>query len=285
MTWETPWFARFSLPPPPLCLSPLTVLPSIVADDQPLRRQPSSQRLRATSGAALRKVWTRRIGASRATAPAGTLPLHPADERTVHHFQVKIMYPRLDDPRSNADASELGVRRVGIRAGLSGFVAYMKRTDAEQAIKDFDGLDWGGSILKVGWSKAVPIPRMPIFGQSPSRRAPERVLPPKVLLTSHPHSSFSSRHHLRHPPVSFSFLLTSALFQTEPPVTITRPWTVFVQGQPSTVLLSLPFSLPVLLSIPLAVASASQERAKSATGGRKVHSNRRRQSPRSRRRL
>ena len=84
--------------------------------------------------------------------------------------QVKIMYPRLDDPRSNADASELGVRRVGIRAGLSGFVSFMKRPDAEQAIKDFDGLDWGGSILKVGWSKAVPIPRTAIYGQSAQSR-------------------------------------------------------------------------------------------------------------------
>lgn len=79
--------------------------------------------------------------------------------------QVKVMYPRLDDPRSTADASQLGARRVGIRAGLSGFVAYMKRESAERAIKDFDGLDWGGSVLKVGWSKAVPIPRLPVYGE------------------------------------------------------------------------------------------------------------------------
>ena len=75
------------------------------------------------------------------------------------------MYPRLDEPRPNADTSQLGARRVGIRAGLSGFVAYMKRADAERAIKDFDGLDWGGSVLKVGWSKAVPLPQKAIYGE------------------------------------------------------------------------------------------------------------------------
>jgi len=41
----------------------------------------------------------------------------------------------------------------------------MKRADAERAIKDFDGLDWGGSVLKVGWSKAVPLPQKAIYGE------------------------------------------------------------------------------------------------------------------------
>ncbi|KAL7411158.1 hypothetical protein BDY24DRAFT_396804 [Mrakia frigida] len=93
---------------------------------------------------------------------------------------VKIMYPRLEEPRPNADTSQLGARRVGIRAGLSGFVAYMKRADAERAIKDFDGLDWGGSVLKVGWSKSVPLPQRAIYDitTSANRRSRSRSFSP-----------------------------------------------------------------------------------------------------------
>lgn len=71
------------------------------------------------------------------------------------------MYPRFEE--SSVDPMS---RRVGARAGLSGFVAYMKRSDAERAVHDMDGLDWGGNILKVGWSKSVPIPARPIYGKS-----------------------------------------------------------------------------------------------------------------------
>ena len=42
-------------------------------------------------------------------------------------------------------------------SGLSGFVSYMKRRDAEEALRELDGFDWGGSVLRVGWSKAVPV--------------------------------------------------------------------------------------------------------------------------------
>lgn len=42
----------------------------------------------------------------------------------------------------------------------------MKRKDAEIAVKELDGLDWGGSIIRVGWSKMVKIPLRPIFGKS-----------------------------------------------------------------------------------------------------------------------
>ena len=50
-------------------------------------------------------------------------------------------------------------------AGLSGFVSFMKRRDAEAALREFDGYDWGGSILRVGWSKAVPIAAKPMYGE------------------------------------------------------------------------------------------------------------------------
>ena len=60
------------------------------------------------------------------------------------------------------------------KAGLQGFVAYMKRSDAEQAVKELDGMDCGGSIIKVGWSKPVPTPQKALYGvyrMMPSRRS------------------------------------------------------------------------------------------------------------------
>lgn len=64
------------------------------------------------------------------------------------------MWPRGDvvaGPGGDMTASR------GKKAGLSGFVSFMKRKDAEKAVHDIDGFDWGGSILRVGWSKAVPL--------------------------------------------------------------------------------------------------------------------------------
>jgi U2-associated protein SR140 len=48
------------------------------------------------------------------------------------------------------------VRRA--KPGLTGFVCYMTRRDAERAVSDFDGYEWNGSVLRVSWSKPVPIP-------------------------------------------------------------------------------------------------------------------------------
>ena len=50
-----------------------------------------------------------------------------------------------------------------VKAGLQGFVAFMKRKDAETAVKDLDGMDWGGSVLRVGWSKPVTVPARAIY--------------------------------------------------------------------------------------------------------------------------
>lgn len=70
-------------------------------------------------------------------------------------------------PRADATTSQ-GVDMVTSRrtkgTGLSGFVSFMKRKDAENALREFDGYDWGGSILRVGWSKAVPIAAKPLYG-------------------------------------------------------------------------------------------------------------------------
>ena len=45
-----------------------------------------------------------------------------------------------------------------------GFVSFMTRQDAANAIKSLDGKDLNGYALRVGWGKAVPIPAQPCFG-------------------------------------------------------------------------------------------------------------------------
>lgn len=75
--------------------------------------------------------------------------------------QVKIMWPRTDlPPGPGVDSSR---RAKGII--LNGFVSFMNRRDAEDALREFDGYDWGGSVLRVGWSKAVPIASKPLYGE------------------------------------------------------------------------------------------------------------------------
>ncbi|RPD74305.1 hypothetical protein L226DRAFT_553395 [Lentinus tigrinus ALCF2SS1-7] len=74
---------------------------------------------------------------------------------------VKIMWPRGD--ASHGPGADMTATRRNKNAGLSGFVSFMKRRDAEAALREFDGYDWGGSILRVGWSKAVPIAAKPMY--------------------------------------------------------------------------------------------------------------------------
>ncbi|KAI1794117.1 hypothetical protein LXA43DRAFT_997789 [Ganoderma leucocontextum] len=97
---------------------------------------------------------------------------------------VKIMWPRSD--ATQGPGADMTATRRNKNAGLSGFVSFMKRRDAEAALREFDGYDWGGSILRVGWSKAVPIAAKPMYvvkrsrsrsasrSQSPARRDRDR---------------------------------------------------------------------------------------------------------------
>ncbi|KAI0823715.1 hypothetical protein BC628DRAFT_1324593 [Trametes gibbosa] len=92
---------------------------------------------------------------------------------------VKIMWPRSD--ATIGPGAEMTATRRTKNSGLSGFVSFMKRRDAEAALREFDGYDWGGSILRVGWSKAVPVAPRPMYvakrmgSRSPSRsRSPVR---------------------------------------------------------------------------------------------------------------
>ena len=77
--------------------------------------------------------------------------------------KVKIMWPRSD--AALGPGADMTAARRNRNSGLSGFVSFMKRKDAEAALKEFDGFDWGGSVLRVGWSKAVPIAAKPMYGQ------------------------------------------------------------------------------------------------------------------------
>lgn len=63
---------------------------------------------------------------------------------------VKIMWPRTQEEKD--------------KGNNCGFVSFMTRQDAANAIKSLDGKDLNGYALRVGWGKAVPIPAQPCFG-------------------------------------------------------------------------------------------------------------------------
>jgi U2-associated protein SR140 len=79
-------------------------------------------------------------------------------------LQVKVMWPRTD--ATVGPGADMTASRRTKSAGLSGFVSFMKRKDAEAALREFDGFDWGGSVLRVGWSKAVPMAVKPLYSES-----------------------------------------------------------------------------------------------------------------------
>ncbi|KAI6229678.1 hypothetical protein M3Y99_01142800 [Aphelenchoides fujianensis] len=63
---------------------------------------------------------------------------------------AKILYPRGEDD----------VRKGGL---LSGFVAYMSRTDAERAMAVMNGVDIRGSQIRCAWARPVAVPPAPFF--------------------------------------------------------------------------------------------------------------------------
>ncbi|KAG8869981.1 hypothetical protein FRC20_000529 [Serendipita sp. 405] len=74
---------------------------------------------------------------------------------------VKIMWPRGEGPGDLSRRSKA--------SGLNGFVSFKRRRDAEAALREFDGVNWSGSALRVGWSKAVPTSGKVIYGRRNSR--------------------------------------------------------------------------------------------------------------------
>ncbi|KIY44454.1 RNA-binding domain-containing protein, partial [Fistulina hepatica ATCC 64428] len=77
---------------------------------------------------------------------------------------VKIMWPRGDG--GHGVGADMTNSRRAKNSGLSGFVSFMKRKDAEEALRQFDGIEWGGSVLRVGWSKAVPVAAKPLYEEA-----------------------------------------------------------------------------------------------------------------------
>ena len=73
------------------------------------------------------------------------------------------MWPRGDN--SSGVGGDITSSRKSRSAGLSGFVQFMKRKDAENCVREMDGFDWGGSVLRVGWSKAVPLAPRALYGE------------------------------------------------------------------------------------------------------------------------
>ena len=63
---------------------------------------------------------------------------------------VKIMWPRTQEEKD--------------RNRNCGFVSFMDRECAAQALKNMDGKELLGYVMRVGWGKAVPIPPKPIYG-------------------------------------------------------------------------------------------------------------------------
>lgn len=68
---------------------------------------------------------------------------------------VKIMWPRtIDEKERNRNC---------------GFVSFMKREDAAVALREMDGKEVLGYMMRCGWGKAVPLPKQPYFGGSENR--------------------------------------------------------------------------------------------------------------------
>jgi len=74
------------------------------------------------------------------------------------------MWPRADG--SVGPGADMTASRRVKNTGLNGFVSFMSRQDAEEALQQFEGFEWGGSVLRVGWSKAVPISNKPLYGMA-----------------------------------------------------------------------------------------------------------------------
>jgi hypothetical protein len=96
------------------------------------------------------------------SAPSVYLLLTHSPPTNATPSQVKVMWPRGDV--TSGPGGDMTASRRTKNAGLSGFVSFMKRKDAEAALRELDGFDWGGSILRVGWSKAVPVAAKPLYG-------------------------------------------------------------------------------------------------------------------------
>ncbi|KAG2440272.1 hypothetical protein HXX76_004384 [Chlamydomonas incerta] len=98
---------------------------------------------------------------------------------------VKVMWPRDEEQR-----------RKGRNCG---FVAFMKRDDAEMAMRKLQGIILHGNDLHIGWGKAIPLPAIPIYdpregavvsaipaaATRPAHLLPDLVIPKKAYNDDH----------------------------------------------------------------------------------------------------
>ncbi|KII92895.1 hypothetical protein PLICRDRAFT_155797 [Plicaturopsis crispa FD-325 SS-3] len=125
------------------------------------------------------------------------LPPHVTEQSLGNFFarcgpvgSVKIMWPRGEG--AAGPGGDMATTRKNKNAGLSGFVSFMKRKGAEAALRELDGFDWGGCVLRVGWSKAVPVAAKPMYTSSHTFNADER------MRSRSGSPSFSGDKHLSH---------------------------------------------------------------------------------------
>ncbi|TFK73938.1 hypothetical protein BDN72DRAFT_834269 [Pluteus cervinus] len=129
------------------------------------------------------------------------LPQHVTEQTLGQFFakygpvgSVKVMWPRADG--TSGPGADMTASRRTKNTGLSGFVSFMKRKDAEIALRELDGFDWGGSVLRVGWSKAVPIAAKPMFTSSEYKSGRGRS---RSRSAAHSYSRSNSRSRSRSP--------------------------------------------------------------------------------------
>lgn len=82
---------------------------------------------------------------------------------------VKIMWPRDEEQRR--------------KGKNNGFIAFMKRADAEKALSCLNGADLFNFKLSLGWGKAMPLPPEPIYGAPTPEQfnRPRGVLAPEII--------------------------------------------------------------------------------------------------------
>ena len=79
---------------------------------------------------------------------------------------VKILWPRTEEER--------------LRGRNCGFVSFMKRRYAEDALKHMDGLIWtGGYEIRLCWGKAIHLPSRPFYVHPDWRESKRRESPPR----------------------------------------------------------------------------------------------------------
>lgn len=89
---------------------------------------------------------------------------------------VKIMWPK-EEGGVNVSLQANSANIAARKAGLNGFISFMKRRDAEKALDKCDNSEWGGSILRMGWGKAMPLPPRPAYGRRESSDCAHYVKP------------------------------------------------------------------------------------------------------------